>query len=76
MAAQIKMPYPLEKMFEHLELDIEWSLELRPTMMEEAMVKCQMCKMFHTCDYNVESRYFMCPNRNILDDLERLQGKI
>ncbi len=76
MVAQITMPYPLEKMFEHLELDVERSFELLPAMMKDATVNCQMCSMFHTCDYDVESRYFMCPNRDLLDTLERMQGKI
>jgi hypothetical protein len=35
-----------------------------------------MCKWFDNCDYNVESRYFLCPNRDFFDQLELLQGKI
>ena len=76
MVAQITMPYPLGKMFEHLDLDVERSFELLPAMMEDAMVSCRMCSMFRTCDFDVESRYFMCPNRDLLDKLERLLDKI
>jgi hypothetical protein len=75
MVDQIPLPYPLEKMFEHLDLDIEWSFELLPTLMRDAVVDCQNCRMFQACDYDVESRYFLCPNRNLLDQLEQLQGK-
>ncbi len=74
MAAQWAMPYPLQKMFEHLDLDIARGFQTVPVLMEEAMAACRMCKMFGNCDYNVESRYFLCPNRGLLDQLERLQG--
>ena len=76
MAAQLAMPYPLEKMFEHLDLDIARGLQAAPVQMEEAMVACRMCKMFDNCDYDAESRYFLCPNRDLFDQLERLQGEI
>ncbi len=76
MTAQWAMPYPLEKMFEHLDLDIARGFQTVPVLMEEAMAACRTCKMFDNCDYNVESRYFMCPNRDLYDQLERLQGKI
>lgn len=76
MAAKLAMPYPLEKMFEHLDLDIGHGVQTSPALMEEATVACRMCKMFDNCDYDVESRYFLCPNRDRFDQLERLQGKI
>ncbi len=76
MAAQWAMPYPLEKMFEHLDLDIARGFQTVPVLMEEAMAVCQMCKWLNNCDYNVESRYFLCPNRDVFDQLELLQGKI
>jgi hypothetical protein len=76
MAAQLTMPYPLEKMFEHLDLDIARGFQTEPVLMEEATVVCRMCKMSNSCDYDVESRYFLCPNRDLFDQLERLQGKI
>ena len=76
MAAQWAMPYPMQKMFEHLDLDMARGFQTVPVLMEEAMAACRMCKMFDNCDYNVESRYFLCPNRGLLDQLERLQGKI
>ncbi|MAF95868.1 MAG: hypothetical protein CMM60_08965 [Rhodospirillaceae bacterium] len=76
MVAQLAMPYPLEKMIGYLNLDIERSFESMPEMMEDAMAKCRMCEMYCTCDEDVESRYFVCPNRNLLDRLERIQGKI
>jgi hypothetical protein len=76
MAAQVAMPYPLRKMFEYLDLDKTRGFQTVPLMMEEAMVACRMCKLFDNCDDLVESRYFQCPNRDLLDRLERLQGKI
>ncbi|MEE8352597.1 MAG: hypothetical protein V3R37_10465 [Rhodospirillales bacterium] len=76
MIAQIAMPCPLEKMLGHLNLDVGRSFEAMPEKMEDAMVKCSKCGMFYTCDENVESRYFVCPNRNLLDQLERKQGKV
>lgn len=76
MAAKLAMPNPLEKMFEHLDLDIARGIQTSPVLMEEATVACRMCEMFDNCDYDVESRYFLCPNRDRFDQLERLQGKI
>jgi len=76
MAGKFAMPYPLEKMFEHLDLDIARAFRTSPVLMKEATVTCRMCKMFNKCDYEVESRYFLCPNRDAFDQLERLQGKI
>lgn len=76
MAAQLAMPYPLKKMLAHLDLDIACGFQAEPVAMEEAMVACRMCKMFDSCDYDVESRYFLCPNRDLFDQLERQQGKI
>ncbi len=75
MAAQWAMPCPLEKMFEHLDLDIARGFQTVPMLMEEAMATCRTCKMLNNCDHDIESRYFLCPNRDILDELERLQGK-
>ena len=71
MDAQLAMPYPLEKMLEHLNLDVGRSFDLMPEKMEDAMVRCRMCENFCSCDEDVESRYFLCPNRDILDWLER-----
>ncbi len=76
MDTQLAMPYPMEKMLGHLNLDIERSFEAMPEMMEDAMVRCRMCEMYCTCDEDVESRYFVCPNRNLFDQLERIQGMI
>ena len=76
MAARLAMPYPLKKMLEHLDLDIARAFQTSPVLMDEAMVGCRMCKMFDSCDYDVESRYFLCPNRDHFDQLERLQGKV
>lgn len=76
MDAQLAMPYPLERMLGHLHLDVGRSFESMPEMMEDAMVKCRMCEMYCTCDEDVESRYFLCPNRNLLDQIERIQGKV
>ncbi len=76
MDAQLAMPYPLEKMLGHLSLDVGRSFESMPEKMESAMVRCRTCEMFCTCDEDVESCYFLCPNRDILDRLELIQGKI
>ncbi len=73
MVAQLAMPYPLKRMFGHLKLDIERSFKLMPEKMEDAIQSCLMCKFFHTCDYDSESRYFLCPNRDLFDQLEDLQ---
>jgi hypothetical protein len=76
MVAQLAMPYPMERMLGHLNLDIERGFESMPEMMIDAMARCRRCELFCTCDEFVESRYFVCPNRDILDRLERIQGKI
>jgi len=74
MIAQLAMPYPMGKMLGHLNLDIERSFQSMPENMEDAMVRCRTCEMFCTCDEDVESCYFLCPNRGTLDRLERIQG--
>lgn len=76
MATPITIPEPLVKMFEHLELDIERGLELLPANMADAITNCRVCNAAQTCDYDVESRYFRCPNRELLDNLEYLEGKV
>lgn len=73
MVAQLAMPYPLKRMFGHLKLDIERSFKLMPEKMEDAIQSCLMCKLFHTCDYDSESRYLLFPNRDVFDQLEDLQ---
>ncbi len=72
MIAEYVMPYPLMRMLEHLNIDIERSFELMPEKMEDAMLTCRRCEMFVTCDELVESRYFICPIRDLLDQLEDL----
>jgi hypothetical protein len=62
-------------MFEYLELDLETGFRLSATEMRAAMRTCRACGMFHTCDYQVESRYFICPNREFLDRLEDHQDQ-
>ncbi|NQV83299.1 MAG: hypothetical protein HQ494_05710 [Rhodospirillales bacterium] len=74
MMAQLAMPYPLEKMLGHLNLDVGRSVEMMPETMEDAMVRCRTCEMYCTCDEDTESRYFLCPNRDLLDQLESIQG--
>lgn len=76
MSAQLVIPCALQKMLEYLNLDIEKSFRLMPDMMEDAMLKCQWCEAVHICEDDVESRYFTCPNRDLLDRLDRLQGNI
>ena len=56
MDAQLAMPYPLEKMLGHLNLDVGRSFDLMPEKMEDAMVRCRMCENFCSCDEDVESR--------------------
>ncbi len=69
MTAQLAMPYPLTRMLEHLELDLDRCFRLTPGGMEDAMQTCLTCRFFEACDYNSESRYFVCPNRDTLDRL-------
>lgn len=75
MTAQLAMPYPLTRMLEHLELNIERCFKLMPSDMEDAMQVCLTCTFSHACDYNSESRYFVCPNRGILDRLDDMQSE-
>ena len=62
------------RMLEHLEIDSEIGFALMPEKMADAVVRCRTCKHFHTCDYDVESRYFRCRNRDLFDHLEDLQN--
>ena len=75
MNAQLVMPAPLKRMLKHLNIDVQQGFESMPDEMEEAMLSCQRCKFFDNCDYDSESRYFLCPNRDVFDQLERQQGK-
>ena len=70
MTTQTVIPDPLRLMFEHLEIDPRAGFRLSATEIEAAMRTCLACRMFHTCDYQVESRYFICPTRDFLDRLE------
>jgi len=73
MCARLTLPFPLHRMFEHLEVDIGRSFQIMPEKMNNAMQTCVACKKFHMCDYDSESRYFTCPNRDLLDQLENLE---
>ncbi len=75
MVAQQVMPDPLKRMLEHLNIDIERAFRLMPEQMEDAMQKCLRCKRFLSCDDDVEGRYFICANRDLLDRLEDLQDE-
>lgn len=75
MVAQQVTPDPLKRMLEHLNIDIERAFRLMPEQMEDAMQKCLTCEMFLSCDDDVESRYFICANRDLLDRLEDLQDE-
>ena len=75
MIAQSVLPDPLRRMFEYLEIDLETGFRFSATAMESATQTCRLCRMFHTCDYQVESRYFICPNREFLDRLEEHQDQ-
>ncbi len=72
MTVRSAMPYPLCCMFEHLDIDIERSIKLMPEEMRAANKTCRQCNKFLACDFNVESRYFQCPNRIFLDQLEEM----
>ena len=72
MTPQSKMPYPLGYMLEYLNIDIERSIQLMPAEMQGAVERCRQCDKFLACDFNVESRYFLCPNRELLDQLEEM----
>ncbi|MHA1544767.1 MAG: hypothetical protein ACTSU8_06485 [Alphaproteobacteria bacterium] len=72
MTTQKPIPYPLKRMFEHLEIDPGRALDALPKEMVNGIQTCKRCKMFHRCDYFAESRYFQCPNRELLDQLEDL----
>ena len=76
MVAQQVMPDSLKRMLEHLNIDIERAFRLMPEQMEDAMQKCLTCEMFLSCDDDVESRYFICANRDLLDRLEDLRDEI
>ncbi len=75
MVAQQVMPDPLKRMLEHLNINIERAFRLMPEQMEDAMQKCLTCEKYLSCDDDVESHYFICANRDILDRLEDLQDK-
>ena len=62
----------MRRMFEHLKIDIEHALSILPKDMVESIETCRECKFFERCDYDVESRYFRCPNRDLLERLEDL----
>lgn len=72
MTLRSAMPYPLHRMFEYLDIDIERSSKLMPEEMREATERCRRCDKFRACDFDVESRYFRCPNRKLLDQLEEM----
>ncbi len=75
MTAQLAMPYPLTRMLEYLELDLDRCCKFMPGGMEDAMQTCMTCTFLHACDYNTESRYFVCPNRDLLDRLGDMQNE-
>ena len=70
MTMRSAMPYPLHRMFEYLDIDIERSLKLMPNEIRVATDRCRRCDKFQACDFDVEVRYFRCPNRELLDLLE------
>jgi hypothetical protein len=74
MTEQSMMRYPLGRMLDYLDIDIERSIRLMPEEMQAAIEKCRRCDKFNACDFNVESRYFLCPNRELLDRLEDILG--
>jgi len=73
MSVHQVLPFPLRRMFEYLELDIERSFQVMPEQMKTAMQACGACEKFQMCDYEPESRYFRCPNRDLLDQLEDME---
>ncbi len=75
MVVQQVIPDPLKRMLEHLNIDIERAFRLIPEQMEDAMKRCLTCEKFLSCDDDVESRYFICTNRDLLDRLENLRNE-
>lgn len=69
MCAQRTIPFPLRQMFEFLEIDIERAFRITPKKMQGATRTCLICEKLQMCDYDSESRYFRCPNRELLDQL-------
>lgn len=72
MTMKSTIPHPLGCMLEYLGIDIERSIKLMPEDMRLANERCRRCDKFRACDFNVESRYFLCPNRDLLDRLEEI----
>ena len=73
MVVRPMMPLPFQRMLEHLNIDAESSFKRLPEKTRDAVQRCLICKFFHNCDYDSESRYFRCPNRDFLDQLEYLR---
>jgi len=73
MHTHLPLPLPLRRMFEHLHVDIKRSFQIVPQEMKDAMQTCASCEKFHMCDYDSESRYFRCPNRDLFDQLEDME---
>jgi len=76
MIAQPVMPFPMVRMLEYLKIDSALGFDLMAEKMAAAIVRCRMCTKRHTCDYDVESRYFRCPNRELFDQLEDLRDAL
>ena len=74
MMTRQTIPLPMCRMLEHLEIDAERGLRLLPREMADGISTCLGCKLFYRCDFDVESRYFQCPNRDLLDQLEDLSS--
>jgi hypothetical protein len=72
MTVKSTMPYPLRYMLGYLDIDIGRSIDLMPEEMQAAAEKCRQCEKFLACDSSVESRYLLCPNRKLLDELDEL----
>lgn len=66
---------PLRRRLEHFHLEIEHGFQLVPEQLEDALVRCRMCRLFHTCGDDLVSRYLICPNRGVRDRLNDLLGE-
>lgn len=74
MTTQQAIPLPMSCMLAHLEIDVAQSLRKLPKEMADGIRTCLGCGLFYRCDFDVESRYFQCPNRDLLDQLEDLSS--
>ncbi len=47
------------------------SIEMMPKEIEKALCECLMCEVFLSCDYNLDGKYYVCPNRDFIERVRR-----